>query len=508
MSAPILEARQISKAYPGIQALHEVSLVLNAGETLAVIGENGAGKSTLMRILAGVEAPDSGSLIWHGEPFKLSGVQAAEKNGIVLIHQELNLAENLDIASSIFLGREPTWGGPLRLVNREIYGRADKLLQRIGLTLPSNTPVEALSVGQQQLVEIARALALESRVLIMDEPTSSLTESETQKLYEVIANLKSHGVGILYITHRLKEVERLADRVTVLRDGKNAGELSREAITPERLVRLMVGRDLKQLHHRQHRIDAQLPSHARPVLQLRQVRWSDQQPAEGISFAVYPEEILGLAGLVGAGRTELAEVIFGVRPLLAGSLELDGKPYFPSNARAAIRSGLFLVPEDRRQQGLVLGESICRNISLASLDLFQLGRFVARRRELEVAEQKAEQLHIRSRSLHQAVELLSGGNQQKVVLAKGLVRETKLLILDEPTRGVDVGAKAELYALMDRLAKQRVGILMISSDMEEVLGMSDRVVVLHEGQLAGELQGSQLTEEAVMHLATGSSAAA
>lgn len=508
MSAPILEARRISKAYPGIQALHEVSLVLNAGEILAVIGENGAGKSTLMRILAGVETPDSGSLTWQGEAFKLSGVQAAERKGIVLIHQELNLAENLDIASSIFLGREPTWGGPLRLVKREIYARADKLLKRVGLALPSNTPVEALSVGQQQLVEIARALALESHILIMDEPTSSLTESETQKLYDVIANLKSHGVSILYITHRLKEVERLADRVTVLRDGKNAGELSRETITPERLIRLMVGRDLKQLHRRQHRIDPQSRSHSRPLLQLHQVRWSDQQPAKGISFSVFPGEILGLAGLVGAGRTELAEVVFGVRPLFSGNLELGGKAYIPNNARTAIRSGLFLVPEDRRQQGLVLGESICRNIGLASLDLLQQLGFVARRRELELAGQKAEQLHIRCRSLHQAVELLSGGNQQKVVLAKGLIRETKMLILDEPTRGVDVGAKAELYALMDQLVQQGVGILMISSDMEEVLGMSDRVVVLHEGEMSGELEGSQLTEEAVMHLATGSAVAA
>jgi ribose transport system ATP-binding protein len=508
MSAPILEARHISKAYPGIQALHEVSLILHPGEILAVIGENGAGKSTLMRILAGVETPDSGDLIWHGELLKLSGVQAAEKKGIVLIHQELNLAENLDIASSIFLGREPTWGGPLRLVKGEIYDSADKLLQRVGLTLPSKTPVEALSVGQQQLVEIARALAMESHILIMDEPTSSLTESETQKLYQVIANLKSHGVSILYITHRLKEVERLADRVTVLRDGKNAGELSREAITPERLVRLMVGRDLKQLHHRQHRIDAQSRSRARPVLQLHHVRWSEHQLAKGISLSVYPGEIVCLAGLVGAGRTELAEVIFGVRPLLGGSLELEGKPYFPKNARTAIRLGLFLVPEDRRQQGLVLGESICQNISLASLDLLQRLRFVTRGRELDLASQKAEQLRIRCRSLHQAVELLSGGNQQKVVLAKGLIRETKLLILDEPTRGVDVGAKAELYALMDQLAQQGVGILMISSDMEEVLGMSDRVVVLHEGQLSGELEGTQLNEEAVMHLATGSAAAA
>lgn len=498
VTSPVLEANNISKAYPGVQALQNVSLRIMPGELLAVVGENGAGKSTLMKIIAGVERPDAGTIHWNGAPLSLSGVIAAEKLGIVLIHQELNLAYNLDLASSLFLGRENTWGGPLRLLRRDIYPQAEVLLKRVGLSLSPRTLVGNLSVGQQQLVEIARALALQSRLLIMDEPTSSLTETETRTLYEVIATLKSQGVSILYISHRLKEVQYLADRAVVLRDGRNSGELKRQEINPDSLVKLMVGRDLKK-HHRR----AAATSSLTPVLVAKNIRWSSQQPQEGISLTVHAGEIVGLAGLVGAGRTELAEVLFGIRPRLDGEVTLAGKRYQPRSPRHAIKEGLFLVPEDRRHQGLLLADSIRDNISLATLNLRQILGIIKRGAEKQLAKQKVEQLQIRTPSITQTVGLLSGGNQQKAVLAKGLVTTPRVFILDEPTRGVDVGAKAEIYSIMQQLADQGVAILMISSDLEEVLGVSDRVIVLHESQWAGELNGSELDEEAVMHLATG-----
>lgn len=495
----MLEARGISKAFPGVQALAEVDLRLEAGEVLAVVGENGAGKSTLMKILAGVQRPDSGQILIDGKPSAINGVQDAERAGIVLIHQELSLAENLDVAGNLFLGREPTWGGPLKLLDGRMYADAQQLLRRVGLDVSPRALVSQLPVGQQQLVEIARALSLKSRVLIMDEPTSSLTQHETDRLYEAIRELKAGGVSILYISHRLNEVRQLADRVTVLRDGRNAGELDRSQISHEALVRLMVGRELKQFFQRgAHAGKANGES---PLLRVRDLRLTPQQ--RPIELELHGGEIVGLAGLVGAGRTELAEALFGVRPLISGMIELMGRPLRIHSPQDAIGAGIYLVPEDRRYQGLVLAGSVRNNISLASLGRLSRFRLVARRREQAIAEEMKRQLNIRTPSLSQIVGLLSGGNQQKVVLGKWLCRRPRLLILDEPTRGVDVGAKSEIYAIMDRLAAEGVGILMISSDLEEILGMSDRVLVMHEGHLAGELSRAQLSEERVMHLATG-----
>jgi ribose transport system ATP-binding protein len=495
----MLEARQISKHFPGVQALQDVNLHLNKGEVLAVVGENGAGKSTLMKILAGVQPPDSGHLLLDGQEIRFSGVEDAQRRGIVIIHQELNLAENLDVAGNVFLGREPTRGGFLRLLDRRVYAEAEQITRRLGLECSPRTRVADLPVGQQQLVEIARALSLQSRVIIMDEPTSSLTQRETERLFAVIGDLRRDGISVLYISHRLKEVDEIADRVTVLRDGRNAGELTRAEINHEAIVRLMVGRELKQFFQRTATPQA---AEGPPLLRVEGVRWSTAQ-REPIGFALRPGEIVGMAGLMGAGRTELAETVFGVRHMLSGSVAIDGRALRLRSPADAIAAGIYLVPEDRRFQGLVLPASVRDNISLPSLDRVSRLGLVARRQEQELAQRMCKQLNVRTPGTGQAVALLSGGNQQKVVLAKWLCRTPRVLILDEPTRGVDVGAKSEIYALMDQLAGAGMAVLMISSDLEEILGMSDRVLVMHEGRLAGELPRAGLSEEAVMRLATG-----
>jgi ribose transport system ATP-binding protein len=455
-----------------------------------------------MKILAGVTSPDQGVVRLEGQVVRIDRVEDAERLGIVLIHQELNLAEHLDVAGNVFLGREPRWGGALRIIHPRIYQQAAHITRRLGLECSPRLQVMDLSPGQQQLVEIARALSLESRILILDEPTSSLTERETERLFQVLRDLKKQGISIIYISHRLKEVEVIADRVTVLRDGRNAGELLRSDIRHEAMVRLMVGRELKQFFRRTHDPLTGPSQGGAPVFEGRGLRVdSRHDPAK--SFLIRPGEIVGVAGLMGAGRTELAEAVFGVRPLVEGHVFLDGRPIHVRGPAAAIAAGIFLVPEDRRLQGLVLPATVKENITLASLDRLSWLGLVARLRERELARSMCTRLKVRTPGLDQPVALLSGGNQQKVVLAKWLCRTPRLLILDEPTRGIDVGAKTEIYALMDQLAAQGLGILMISSDLEEILGMSDRVLVMHQCALAGELAGADLSEEAIMHLATG-----
>jgi len=504
--AAMLEATGISKSFPGVRALQDVNLRIEYGEVLAVVGENGAGKSTLMKILAGVYSPDAGTIHVDGRSVAIRDVSVAERLGIVLIHQELNLAGHLDIAGNVFLGREPTWGGPLRVLDRGRMQRdAEVITRRLGLLAPARTLVQDLSIGQQQLVEIARALSLQSRLLILDEPTSSLTESETARLFAVLNELKQAGISILYISHRLKEVETIADRVTVLRDGKNAGDLRRAEINHKAIVQLMVGRDLKQFFQR-HRPLTPGPSPPAgrgetAVVSARGVRWQANQP--GIDLELAPGEIVGLAGLMGAGRTELAETLFGVRPMLAGTIDIDGKRTRITKPADAIAAGVFLIPEDRRVQGLILDDTVKQNISIASLATLSTWGMIRPGSEESLAQRMCERFKVRTPSTTQVVGNLSGGNQQKVVLAKWLTRTPRLLILDEPTRGIDVGAKSEIYALMDELANAGAAVLMISSDLEEILGMSDRVLVMHQGALAGELQRSELSEEAIMNLATG-----
>ena len=500
MPTPRLTATGIDKRFPGVVALDGVSLTLAPGEVLAVVGENGAGKSTLMKILAGVYQPDAGGVELDGQRVHFDGPAEATRAGVVLIHQELNLAENLSVVDNLFLGRELTTGGGLCVLNRrEMAARAGALLDRVGLPADrAMLRVESLPLGEKQLVEIARALGTAVRVLIMDEPTSSLTQKETEQLYAVIAGLKTAGVSVVYISHRLAEVKRCADRVTVLRDGKNAGELGQGAIGHDAMVRLMVGRDLKQFYPKVHRTGIG----GAPVLGLNGVRYRGG-PDAPVSLEVRAGEILGMAGLVGAGRTELSEAVFGVQPLLAGEIRLDGRPLRVAGPADAIAAGIVLVPEDRRLHGLIVPEGVGFNLSLPSLDRLGSWLGLRRREEAELHRSWIDRLRVKTPSAEQPVGLLSGGNQQKVVYAKWLARDPRVLILDEPTRGVDVGAKAEIYALIDELAGRGVAVWMITSDMEELLGMADRVVVMHEGHLAGELTRDRLTEEAVMRLATG-----
>ncbi|QEG32750.1 sugar ABC transporter ATP-binding protein [Bythopirellula goksoeyrii] len=493
----ILEAQDVSKVYGGVQALDNVSLSLQSGEILAVVGENGAGKSTLMKILAGVVQPSSGTILIEGKPTRLADVTQALDCGIALIHQELNLAPNLDVGANICLGREPSKFG---FVDRKsVTGRAQLHLARLGLHLPPSTRLDSLSIGMQQLVEIAKALSVDAKILILDEPTSSLSQQEAEQLFVVLRQLRSKGVGICYISHRLNEVTDLADRVVVLRDGKCVGELSHSEIDRERIVQMMVGRDISQFYQRKpHTAGAK----AIDVKSLRTARY----PNVALDFAVRAGEIVGLAGLVGAGRTELLTTLFGITPQVDGEIFLEGESYSPKNASDAISSGVVLAPEDRRLSGLHLQKGVRWNLSLASLSqaLSRCG-FIRRQAETELCKKVISDYGIKTAGLESQVGHMSGGNQQKVVLGKWLAREPRLLLLDEPTRGIDVGSKSEIYGLMHDLAGKGVAILFASSDMEEIVGLSDRVLVMHQGQIAGELKREDFNEEAIMRLAVGSS---
>ncbi len=493
--SPVIEVRGVSKSFPGVQALSNVELQLGQGEVLAVVGENGAGKSTLMKILAGVQAPDRGEVLVDGKPLKAFSVEHALDRGIALIHQELNLADNLDVAANIFLGREPHRFG---LIDRSrLHHEADHFLKLVGLDISPITLTSTLSIGQQQMVEIAKAISVDARVLIMDEPTSSLSHRETEALFAVVRDLKRRGVSILYISHRLGEVKELADRVVVLRDGHNAGELQRDEISHDRIVRLMVGRDVSQFYdHRSHPAGDVMLDVDRLV--------TSAHPGESVCFQIRAGEVVGMAGLVGAGRTEILESIFGISPSLGGRVRIAGREVSRPSPQESVANGLGLVPEDRKQQGLILSMAVQQNLSLVNLFArVAAGCLVHRRYARELAGQIMDRLRIKTANARQIVRDLSGGNQQKVVLGKWLAIGPRVLLLDEPTRGVDVGAKHEIYRLIEDLAESGVAILFVSSEMEEILGLSDRTLVLHEGRITGELTRAQLSEEAVMQLATG-----
>jgi ribose transport system ATP-binding protein len=494
--APLLVMRGITKRFPGVVALRGVSLHLHAGEVLALMGENGAGKSTLMKVLGGINQPDEGEIAIAGKPVTLGGVREAKAQGISLIHQELMLAPNLDITSNIFLGNEQAkLLGPLN--RRQMNARAEELLGRVGLKLPATTPVSRLTAGQMQMVEIAKALSTNARILVMDEPTSSLATAESEQLFRIIRQLRESGIGIIYISHRMAEVLDLADRITVLRDGQYVGDLGRSQASHDAIVAMMVGRELSNQYFPPKR------ERATHETALEVEGLLVPGAPDPVSFTARKGEILGFAGLIGAGRTELMEAIFGVTPALAGSMRLGGERYLPRAPREAIDRGVYLAPEDRKRHGLVLPMTVAENTSLPNVGSYARLGWLDRKAEQRVAEGGVKRLNTKTPSIRQPVGLLSGGNQQKVVLAKWLAMSPKILILDEPTRGIDVGAKAEIYRQMAELADQGITILMVSSDMEETMGMSDRVVVMHERRLKGVLEQGELTQLAIASLMTG-----
>lgn len=499
--APLLEMSGIVKRFPGVVALGGVQLKACAGQVLALMGENGAGKSTLMKILGGAYQPDEGEIRIDGQPVVFHSVRDAKKAGIALIHQELMLASNLDITANIFLGSEPkSLGLASPLFRSRLNARAADLLGRVGLPMRPTTPVSSLTVGEMQMVEIAKALSANARVIIMDEPTSSLTSAESARLFQIIDQLRAQRIAIIYISHRMEEVFKLADRITVLRDGKYVGDLPREQASHEKIVAMMVGRELSANYFPPK---SQVPF-SQPVLEVRDLLVPGA--AAPVSFTAYRGEIVGFAGLVGAGRTELMQSIFGVTPALGGTMLLEGTPFLPRKARDAIERGVYLAPEDRKKNGLVLPMTIAQNVSLPNVGNYASLGFLDRSVERNVAQQEVARFRVKAPSVNTKAVNLSGGNQQKVVLGKWLAMSPRVLILDEPTRGIDVGAKAEIYRHMGNLASQGITILMVSSEMEEVIGMSNRVVVMHERRIKGILNSDELSQERIAAMMTGHSA--
>jgi ribose transport system ATP-binding protein len=498
--SPILEMRGIAKSFPGVRALSGVSFAAYPGEIHALMGENGAGKSTLMKILSGAYRADpGGEILVEGAAAAIDGPQAARRLGIAVIYQELALAPNLSVAENMMLGREPR-GVPLR--RAALAALCRPLLARLGVAFGPETLVGSLSAADQQLVEIARALLVAPRILVMDEPTTSLSSRETDRLFALIRQMRQDGLAVIYISHRMAEVYELADRVSVLRDGALVGTLTRRELSAERLVSMMVGRPLSSFYTRAH-----APPRAREVL-LAVRDLGDGRRVHGCSFDLHAGEVLGIAGLVGAGRTELARLIYGAEPRASGSVTLDGRPVPGHAPRAAIAAGIVYLTEDRKRLGLFLDMTLRDNITMDVIGRDARFGLLARARARARAFAAMQALRIRAAGDAVRVGGLSGGNQQKALLARLLETRPRVLLLDEPTRGVDIGAKSEIYRLIDALAGQGAGVVVISSELPEILGIADRALVMRDGQLVGEVAGAAMSQEAIIALATNAGQAA
>lgn len=503
IAMPLLEMRDITKSFPGVRALDGVTFDLHAGELHALVGENGAGKSTLMKILGGVypHGTYGGEVSIDSEARRFSSVRDAEAAGVAVIYQELSLVPELSIGENIFLGREPRRFGVIRW--EELFSRAQKLLEELNLSIDARTPIAHLGIGQQQLVEIAKALSHEARILVLDEPTAALTESEVETLFRIIEKLKARGVGMVYISHKLDEVFRLSDRITVLRDGRTVGTAPASEWDVPGVIARMVGREVGDI------FPESLHERGRVVFEARNVSVEDPNVAgkylvRDVSFEVRRGEVLGVAGLMGAGRSDLLMAVFGAHAgRTSGEIFVEGERVTVRRPTDAIRHGIGFVTEDRKRYGLVLEQSILRNMTLAGLERLS-GRFVTDEdAEASSGERAMRDLRVKAPSVFTVTGTLSGGNQQKVVLAKWLLTKPRVLFLDEPTRGIDVGAKQEIYAEINRLAESGLAIVLVSSELPEVLGLSDRILVLHEGRVTGEFKREEATPEAVMSCATG-----
>lgn len=497
VTTPVLEMRGISKSFHGVPALQNVNLTIYPGEVHALMGENGAGKSTLMKILAGAHTADAGEILINGQPLAITDPAVARRAGITLIYQELNVAPNLTVTENMFMGNELRRG---QFLDRDRMEReAERVLRSLGASFAPTDQVGRLAIAEQQQVEIARALKDNSRVLVMDEPTAALSDRETERLFEVIRALRRDGIAIIYISHRMEEVYALADRISVLRDGQYVGSLTRNEISPDRLVQMMVGRPMQDFYEHQRQLTP-----GPVVLEVRGL--TDGRKIQPASFELHAGEVVGLAGLVGAGRTELSRLIFGADPKAGGEIWLNGKRLDIHSPSDAIAAGIGYVPEDRKDQGLFLEMSARKNIALNTLREDARAGVINWGAIGKLANEAVENFNIRLANLEIRAVDLSGGNQQKLLLARWLAIKPRVLLLDEPTRGVDIGAKSEIYRIISDLAAQGVAILMVSSELPEVIGMSDRVLVMREGRLVGEVGGStgrEITQENIMSYATG-----
>lgn len=493
MSEYILELRDITKRFSGVEVLHQVPFQLRRGEVHALLGENGAGKSTLVKVVTGVHQADEGEILLDGMPTIFNDTHESREAGIAAIYQELSLFPDLDVAENIFVGRQPTTSAG-RIDWRRLYSEAERLLTSLGVHLELRHKARTLSIAQQQMVEIARAFSIKARILIMDEPTSSLTLNEVDDLFRIVRRLRDEGTAIIFISHRLEELFELADRVTVLRDGGFVDTRELKDVNRDELIRMMVGRKITNLFPKQ---DVQA---GKVVLKVDHL--TREGAFQDISFELREGEILGVAGLVGAGRTNVARALFGVEPATSGTIQLAGKEVQMTSPQQAIARGLAYVPEDRQLHGLIPPMNITENISLPMLSKYAQRGWLRDVVERSVAFNAAVQMEVRANNMWQRARELSGGNQQKVVLAKWLSTEPVILILDEPTRGIDVGTKAAVHALMSKLASEGMAILMISSELPEVLGMSDRIIVMHEGRLTGHFTREEATQEKIISAAT------
>ncbi|HAK45602.1 MAG TPA: D-xylose ABC transporter ATP-binding protein [Spirochaeta sp.] len=491
----ILQMKNIEKLFPGVKALDNVTFSCRKGEVHALLGENGAGKSTLMKVLSSAYQPNAGEIWFKGELFRHTDPIAAQKAGIGIIYQEFNLVPYMTVVENIFLGREPLMNG--RLIDyKSMRKEAKKLLNGLGLDLNVNLKVQNLSVAQQQMIEIAKALSMNAELIVMDEPTATLTDREIDFLFGTIRSLKESGKTIIYISHRLEEIFEVCDRVTVLKDGKTVGTEDVSNLDKDKMIKMMVGRTLGEYYPERAHV-----KRGGKVLDVRNIKRSGV--LDNVSFEAYEGEILGISGLVGAGRTELARAVFGADHIEDGKIYLDGDEVKINEPLKAIKMNIGFATEDRKQQGLILGLSVKKNISLTVLDTILKGGLIQPKQEKELAERYVEILKIATPGVDAPVSGLSGGNQQKVVLAKWLAKDCKIIILDEPTRGIDVGAKAEIYNLMRKLADQGKVIIMISSELPEIIGVSDRILVMHSGKITGEFKAEEATEEKIMKCATG-----
>jgi ribose transport system ATP-binding protein len=499
--APILEVREVTKRFPGVVALDSVSFQLRTGEVHALVGENGAGKSTLIKVITGVYRPDGGKVLFDGQEVSFASPREAQEAGISTIYQEINLIPLRSVAQNVFLGREPRTSFGLTDTTR-MNREAAELLERYGIEADVTVPVRSLGIGVQQMVAIAKAVSLEARAVIMDEPTSSLEAHEAETLFRVIRQLREDGVGVVYVSHRLEELYEICERVTVLRDGKvvHVGDLTE--LPRLELIATMLGREVPEAEQRAAAHEAHEATTGEPVLKAQNL--TAHHAPKGVSIDVRRGEVVGLAGLLGSGRTETAKAIFGAQPLDSGTVEIDGKDVNPDSPGKAIKSGLAFLPEDRKAEGIIPDLSVRENIVAAALPWLSRGGFVSKKEQDELVERFMTRLNIKASSPDQPVGELSGGNQQKVMLARWLCLEPKVLILDEPTQGIDVGAKAEVQQLIAELAEGGLGVAMIDSEPEEIIEGSDRVVVLKDGAVAGTLSGDELNEQNLVRMIAGS----